>query len=43
MDSAKMRNRSMHADTALDRTCIVANENESRPLRLRLIHISSIT
>jgi len=33
----------MHFDTALDRTCTVANENESRPRRLHHIQISSIT
>jgi hypothetical protein len=42
MDSIKRGNRSMHFDRTLDRTRTVANENNSWPLRLRLIYISCI-
>src|SRR5438093_1592518 len=42
MDSIKRENRSMHSDRTLDRSHTVANENDSCPLRLRLIYISSV-
>jgi hypothetical protein len=41
-DSIKRKDRSMHSDRTLDRTRSVANENDSCPLRLRLIYLSSV-
>jgi hypothetical protein len=41
-DSIKKEDRSMHSDKALDRARTVANKNDSCPLRLRVIYISSI-